>query len=235
MKKKKPPFTKYPGNEWLAERLGKAESNATIPFVHGFVRGALANPYSVDPVMAMGKAFAGVDFKNLAAKHFEELSLAFLHLWNDTAGSLSTSRPLPQALSSENRTDMDEATLLVEAADLAEGFVQGFNLKKPPKGKRLPCARSWIRDVEGEGDWCRMMYENPETLEEELPDPENRRRSITDALCWIEECMRWTVFYARADVDGSARPGPGSGSLARKSPCPCGSGRKYKRCCRKKR
>jgi hypothetical protein len=231
MKKKKSPFAKYPGNKWFAQQVEKFGSKSTIPFIHGVVRGALANPFAVDPGSALEEVFMDTDMTDLSQNDFEKLCIAFLYLWNDTAKSLSSSRPFPEALSSGIRTGENEAGLLSEAAELAEGFVRGFNLKTPPKGQRLPCARSWLKDVAGEGDWCRMMYENPDLLVKTLPHADHRGDSIIDALGWIEECMGWTALYARADVNGSARPGPGGGSLARKSPCPCGSGKKYKRCC----
>ena len=233
--KTKPPITKYPDKKWLAKGVENAGSESTVPFIHGVVRGALANPFAVDPSAALEEVFMDADMEGLSQKDFEKLSLAFLFLWNDTARSLSSSRPFPEALSSGIRTGEDEQGLLSEAADLAEGFSRGFNLKTPPKRVRLSCARSWFKDLEEEGDWCRMMYENPDLLEKTLPDPDHRGLSIIDALDWIEECMGWTAIYARADVNGSASPGGGSGSLARKSLCPCGSGKKYKRCCGEKK
>jgi len=235
MKKTKSPFTKFPGNKWLAQQVKKFGSESTIPFIHGVVRGALANPFAVDPGAALEEVFVDADMTDLSQKEFEKLSIAFLYLWNDTARSLASSRGMPEALSSGIRTGMDEPALLSEAADLADGFVRGFKLKASPKGQRLPCANSWLKDLEGEGDWCRMMYENPDLLEQTLPHADNRGDSIKDALGWIEECMVWTAIYARADINGSAKPGGGGGSLARKSPCPCGSGKKYKRCCGEKK
>jgi hypothetical protein len=231
MKKVKPPFTKYPGNRWFAQQVERSGSDSTIPFIHGVVRGALANPFAIDPGMALEEVLLDAEMIDFPQEEFDKLSFAFLILWNDTARSLSSSRSFPEAISSGMRTGADESRLLSEAADLAEGFVRGFNLKAPPKGQSLPCARSWLRDVEGEGDWCCMMSENPDLLEKTLPSADHRIDSLIDALGWIEECMGWTAIYAKADVNGSARPGPGGGTLARKSPCPCGSGKKYKRCC----
>ena len=234
MKKKKSPIEKYPGNEFFTEIVERSGCYHSIPFIHGVVRGALANPFAVDPGAAMGEVLVDAHLEKISLDEMEDLTLTFLYLWNDTARSLSSTRGMPEALSSGIRTGENESQLLFEAAELAEGFVRGFNLKKPPKDQRLPCARSWLKDLENEGDWCRMMYENQEELVKDLSDPEHRRLSIVDALNWIEECMRWTVLYARADVKGTAAPA-GGGSLARKSPCPCGSGKKYKRCCGEKK
>lgn len=234
MEKRKPPIRKYPGNQFFSKLVEKSGCEYSVSFIHGVVRGALANPFAVDPGAAMGEVFVNSHLEDLSSDDMEELTLTFLHLWNDTARSLSSTRGMPEALSSGIRTGVDESLLLFEAAELAEGYLRGFKLKRPPKGQRLPCARSWLRDLEGEGDWCRMMFENPEELKKTLPEEERRRLSIIDAVNWIEECMRWTVLYARADVKGTAAPG-GGGSLARKSPCFCGSGKKYKRCCREKK
>lgn len=234
MKNAKSPVKKYPGNKVFGELVEKSGCEYSIPFIHGVVRGALSNPFAVDSGSAMGEIFVDAHLEELSLEDMENLILTFQYLWNDTARSLPSTRGMPEPFSSGIRTGADESRLLFESAELAEGFVRGFKLKKPPKGKRLACAGSWLRDLEGEGDWCRMMHENPEELEKDLPDPEQRNRSLIDALNWIEECMRWTFFYAKADVNGGAAVAVG-GSLARKSPCPCGSGKKYKRCCGEKR
>lgn len=42
---------------------------------------------------------------------------------------------------------------------------------------------------------------------------------------FINEDGRW--FY----VDGVIEPSDGSAKVGRNAPCPCGSGKKYKRCC----
>ena len=150
MKKKKPPFTRYSGNEQFAKQVERFGSESTIPFIHGVVRGALANPFAVDPGAALEEVFMDADIKGQSHRDFEKLSLAFLYLWNDTARSLSSSRPFPEALSSGIRTGEDEPAILSGAADLAKGFIRGFRLKTPAKSQRFPCAGSWLKDIEDE-------------------------------------------------------------------------------------
>ncbi len=81
--KPKPPIEKYPGNKWLAERLRRHESVTTVPYVHGVIRGALANPFPVDSAEAMAEAFNGINATSLPPKELEYLTQVFLHLWND--------------------------------------------------------------------------------------------------------------------------------------------------------
>ena len=201
MKKRKLPFRKYPGNKWLAEKVKRFGSCSTIPFIHGVVRGALANPFAVDPGAALEHVFIDADMKDLSQHAFEKLSIAFLFLWNDTASSLSKMTRMPEALSSGIRTREDEYDLLSETADLAKGFIQGFALKMPFEDQRLPSTCFWLESLEEEGEWCRMMYDNPRLFEKTFPRSVSRHEPVLDALSWIEECMRWTAFYARKDED----------------------------------
>ena len=137
MKKIKPPFTKYPGNRWMARQVEKTGSESSIPFIHGVVRGALANPSTVDPGAVLEEVFKDAEPEGLFNDNFDKLSMAFLFLYNDTARSLTSSRPLPQALSSDIRTEAGWHFLLLEVSDLADGFVRGFNLKELPDKQRL--------------------------------------------------------------------------------------------------
>ena len=66
MKKRNPPFQEYPGNQWLAKQVEKSGSNSTIPFIHGVVRGALANPSAVDPGAALEEVLMDADMKDFS-------------------------------------------------------------------------------------------------------------------------------------------------------------------------
>jgi hypothetical protein len=202
MKSTKPPFTKYPGNKWFARQVEKSGSESTIPFIHGVVRGALANPLAVDPGAALEEVLMDAEMIDFPQEEFEKLSFAFLILWNDTARSLSSSRPFPQAVSSGIRTEAGGFFILSEAADLVEGFVRGFYLKNKSKNSRLPRAHVCLKLLEDEGDWCRMMYESPDLLEKTFPHGGFPGDVIIEAAQWIEECTRKVATLARDEMKG---------------------------------
>ena len=200
MKKLKPPITKYPGNKWFARQVERSGSESTIPFIHGVVRGALANPFAIDPGMALEEVLMDAEMIDFPQEEFEKLSFVFLILWNDTARSLSASRPFPQAVSADIRTKAGGFFVLSEAADLVEGFVRGFNLKNKSKILRLPRAHICLKLLEDEGEWCRMMYESPGLLEKTFPHGGFPNDVIIEAAQWIEECTRKVALLARNEV-----------------------------------
>jgi len=207
MKTIKPPFTKYPGNNWFARQVEKSGSESTLPFIHGVVRGALASPMAIDPGAALEEVFMDAEMIDFPQEEFEKLSFAFLLLWNDTARSLSSSRPFPEAISSDIRTEAGGFYILSEAADLVEGFVRGFNLKNESKNSRLPRAHVCLKLLEDEGAWCRMMYESPGLLEKTFPHGGFPGHIIIEAAEWIEECTRKVAELAREEMKTNSSGG----------------------------
>jgi hypothetical protein len=200
MKKIKPPFEKYPGNKWFIRQVEKAGSESTIPFIHGVVRGALASPSAVDPGAALEEVLKDAHMQGFSQDEFDKLSIAFLFLWNDTARSLSSSRPFPEAVSSETRTEAGEFYVLSEAADLVEGFVRGFNLKNESKNMPLIRTQVCLHLLEEEGEWCRIMYESPGLLEKTFPHGGFPSDVIAETAEWIEECTRKVAVMAKGEV-----------------------------------
>jgi hypothetical protein len=202
MKNTKPPITKYPGNKWFARQVERSGSESTIPFIHGVVRGALANPFAVDPGAAMGEVFVDADMQDISTDDLEKITLAFLFLWNDTARSLSSSRPFPQAVLSDIRTEAGGFFILSEASDLVEGFVRGFYLRNKSQNSRLPRVDVCLKLLEDEGEWCRMMYESPDLLEKTFPHGGFPSDVIAETAEWIEECTRKVALLARDEMKG---------------------------------
>lgn len=200
MKKLKPPFTEYPGNKWMARQVENTGSESSIPFIHGVLRGALANPSAVDPGAALEEVLKDAELESLSQDGFDKLSIAFLFLYNDTARSLTSSRPLPQALSSDIRTEAGWLFLLSEASDLVDGFFRGFNLKKLPDKQRFPGTLASLHDLVEEGDWCRMMYEDPRLLEKSFPRSCFLEDVIREAAGGIDECTRRVAMRAREEA-----------------------------------
>ena len=200
MKSTKPPFRKYPGNKWLVQHMERAGSESSISFIHGVIRGALASPFAVDPGVALEEVLRDSDLEGFSQDEFDKLSIAFLFLWNDTARSLSSSRPFPEAVSSDIRTEAGGFYILSEAADLVEGFVRGFNLKNDSNNTPLQRTHICLKLLEDEGEWCRMMYESPRLLEKTFPHGGFPSDVIAETAEWIEECTRKVATLARNEM-----------------------------------
>jgi hypothetical protein len=200
MKKVKPSITKYPGNKWLVRQVEKTGSDSTVPFIHGVVRGALASPSAVDPGAALEEVLKDAELEGFSQAEFDKLSTAFLFLWNDTARSLSSSRPFPEAVSSDIRTEAGALFVLHEAAELVDGFVKGFYLKNPSKKDQLPRTHVCLCLLKDEGDWCRMMYESPDLLEKTFPHSGFPSDVVAETAEWIEECTRKVAVLAGKEM-----------------------------------
>ncbi len=203
MKNTKPPFRKYPGNRWLARQVERAGSDSSIPFIHGVIRGALASPDAMDPGAALEEVLKDADMDGFSQDEFDKLSIAFLFLWNDTARSLSSSHPFPEAVSSGIRTQAGQFYILSEAADLVEGFVRGFHLNDQTKGSHLVRTHVCLCLLRDEGEWCRMMYESPGLLEKTFPHDGFPKDVIAETAEWIEECTRKVAVLARKEAKES--------------------------------
>jgi len=202
MKSTKLPFSKYPGNRWLIRQVEKSGSESTIPFIHGVVRGALASPSAVDPGAALEEVLRDADMEDFSQEEFDKLSVAFLFLWNDTARSLSSSRPFPEAVSSDIRTEAGELNVFSEAADLVDGFVRGFHLKDQSHVSHLHRTHVCLCLLRDEAEWCRMMYESPDLLRKTFPHSGLPGDVIAETAKWIEECTRKVAVLARKEMRG---------------------------------
>ena len=49
----------------------------------------------------------------------------------------------------------------------------------------------------------------------------------------LEEAQQQPMFFSHAGSEGGSKPQPAkrAAKIGRNQPCPCGSGKKYKRCC----
>jgi len=204
VKKRKPPIAKYPGNQWLVKEFAKLDVETTIPFVHGVIRGALANPVGVHPALAFARIAEKKDPAGLSTQRLERLILALLHLWNDTAANYDMGRWFPQALTANPFTRKDERVFNDEIVDLADGFLEGFCLARIRKRYRSEACESYFLDIVNEAKLCLNWYDHPEEFEKEYQDSDLRLEVLRSCLAMIEETMVWLQLYARhAARDGN--------------------------------
>ena len=120
----------------------------------------------------------------------------------------------------------DDAEEIVIASDWAEGFMQGIGLRADAWGRLLQTERG-----------AELLFpilalcgdEEGESLLQLSPDEEDRMMEaapelLPPAILAIAEFWRRRKPGSTAAPAQAAKPG-------RNDPCPCGSGRKYKKCC----
>ncbi len=197
MKKRKDPVAKYPGNEWLAKKLKTLKFEATVPFAHCVIRGAMANPVGIQPASAFARINGDENPLSHDSRQLEKLILALLHLWNDTAVNYDMGRRFPQALTADPCTREDERTFNDEIIDLADGFLEGFCLAGIPKRYHSEACEKYFLDIVNKAKLCLNWYDNPEEFAKEYPETSLRLEVLRNYLAMIEETMVWLHLYAQ--------------------------------------
>ena len=196
-----------------------------IEELDGFFAALIAGPEIVLPSEYMPEVFGSEtpethEFESLEEAN-EILGLMMRH-WNDIAGTLSKGKvyfPLLQL--DENGEE--------HGNDWARGFIRGTRMRHD----------GWVDLADDDHGGCMipmmMLYHEHDEDPSMRPKPigrEQRRKVISSMAAGLVEAY----LYFRKDREpqvGNRKPGPQSAKvkIGRNEPCPCGSGKKYKRCC----
>ena len=197
-----------------------------IEQLDGFFAALIAGPETVMPSEYYPEVFGGemsdaCEFENLDQAN-EILGLMMRH-WNTIAGMLFKGEVyVPLLLEDENG--------VAHGNDSAYGFMRGMGM----------CHDGWaelVNDDDNGGCLVPMMMlchehdEDPEMRPEPI-STEKREEVIAHMAAGLLQAYRY--FRAQRQVSSSAHlsePQRNAPKVGRNDPCPCGSGKKYKRCC----
>jgi len=197
-----------------------------IESLDGFFAALIAGPEIVMPGEYLPEVF-GCDtsetqlFENLDEAN-EILGLLMRH-WNDIAGTLSKGDVhVPLLLEDENG--------VAHANDWARGFIRGTRM----------CQDGWadLLDDDDHGGWMLPMlmlyheHDEDPTLRPEPIDAKKRETVIEYMAAGLIAAYRYFREHAEPIADApDPIPWNTRSKIGRNDPCPCGSGKKYKRCC----
>jgi len=206
----------------LGEFLRNCKGSMNIEEADGFFAALIAGPEVVPPSEylpqvfggQMANIFAGIDEAN------DILGLMMRH-WNGIANTLHKGDVyLPVLLENDER----------QGNDWARGFIHGTEMRKEGWAELLA-------DEEHAGCMvpAMILYHEHDKDPELRPgpiSPEKREEIIVQMAAGIVRAYRYFrrggPRTARADhIEGRVT----QGKIGRNDPCPCGSGKKYKRCC----
>ena len=197
-----------------------------IEKMDGFFAALVAGPETVMPSEYLSEVFGGEKEDAHQFESVEEandiLALMMRH-WNDIAGTLSKGEVhLPLLLEDENGEK--------HGNDWARGFIRGTGL----------CHDGWaelLADDDQGGCMIPMLmlhheHDKDPALRPKPIAPEQRKEIIESMAAGLGEAYRYFMQHRKPDVStrGPQHRRPGS-KIGRNDPCPCGSGKKYKRCC----
>jgi uncharacterized protein len=230
------PLRTFTQNERLTDaeldRLGdflkgcKGGKAMNVEALDGFFAALIAGPETVMPSEYYREVFGGemseaCEFGSLDEAN-EILGLMMRH-WNDVAGTLFKDEVyVPLLLEDENG--------VAHGNDWAHGFMRGISMRH----------EGWaelVNDEEHGGCLVPMMMlfhehdEDPEMRPKPI-SPEKREEVIAHMTAGLLRACRY--FRAQRQVNPSARtsePRRSAAKVGRNDPCPCGSGKKYKKCC----
>jgi uncharacterized protein len=192
----------------------------------GFFAALIAGPEAVMPSEYLPKVFGGdmsdaCEFGSLDEAN-QVLGLMMRH-WNAIASTLHQEEVyVPLLLADENG--------VVYGNDWANGFIRGV-------GMRYEAWRELVNDEEHGGCMIPAIIlhhehdEDPE-MRPQLINPEQREEIIVHLAAGLMEAYRYFREQRQVNVAAHKRePRPSTPKIGRNDPCPCGSGKKYKRCC----
>ena len=211
----------------LGEFLNRCKGGRAmnIEELDGFFAALIAGPETVPPSEYLPEVFGGSMSDTCKFKEIKEaddiLGLLMRH-WNTIAATLHKDEVYVPIL-------LEDKTGLCHGNDWARGFMRGTEMRR----------EGWAELITDEehGGWMvpvLMLYhehdEDPGMRPEPI-SPEKREGIILQMAAGILGACRY--FKAnRLSYISTDRPEPGgTGKIGRNDPCPCGSGKKYKRCC----
>ena len=220
-----------PLTETELDRLGeflkscKAGKAMNIEQLDGFFSALIAGPDPVMPSEYNREVFGGemgetCEFKNIEEAN-EILGLLMRH-WNTIAATLYKDEVYVPLLQDENG--------VAHGNDWARGFMRGMQIRHDGWAQL-------VNDDEHGGCLIPMMMlyhehdEDPEMRPQPI-DPEKREDIIAHMAAGLLGAYRYFRGQRESDLSVHATEARRNASkVGRNDPCPCGSGKKYKRCC----
>jgi uncharacterized protein len=213
----------------LAEFLKSCKGGGAmnIEALDGFFAALIAGPETVMPSEYYPEVFGGemadaCEFGSLAEAN-EILGLMMRH-WNTIASALHKDEVYVPLL-------VEGADGMAHGNDWARGFMRGMSMRHDGWAEL-------VNDEQHGGCLIPMMMlshehdEDPEMRPKPI-SPEQREEVIVHMAAGLVATYRYFREHRQADIGATFTPEPrrSAPKVGRNYPCPCGSGKKYKRCC----
>ena len=193
----------------------------------GFFAALIAGPETVMPSEYSPEVFGGEMSDVCEFSSPEEANEIFgllIRHWNTIAGALFNREVyVPLLLEDENG--------VAHGNDWARGFVRGMHMRHDGWAEL-------VNDEENDGCLIPMMmlyheHDEDPKMRPKLIAPEKREDVIVHMAAGLVGAYRYFRTHQEASTGNTFAPESGrpTSKVGRNDPCPCGSGRKYKKCC----
>ncbi len=233
------PPKRYCGDKRMTKHLRDISSPLSIHQVYGLFYGCLAAPRLVRPseympwILGEEEAFESLERAN---KFVSDL----MGLWNHLASCYADGHPARFPALEPPVSNDDLKSYIEHRSALVTYFTKGLDLGGTDESDFTPDGLEALEDLATSTGFLEAHLE----IQARQPLSREEIRAAYDNVGKLEliiaDCiarvsmglkparMRLVQDLARSQ---SATPPPQSPKIARNDPCPCGSGKKYKRCC----
>lgn len=207
-------------------RKSKGGQAMNIEEFDGFFAALIAGPEVVVPSEYLPEVFGGEMWDTCEFAGFDEandiLGLIMRH-WNGIAATLHKGDVhMPILLEDDNG--------VCQGSDWSRGFIRGLDMRSAAWAELLADEKQygWMLPV------LMLYHEHDEDPELRPPPigPEKREEIIVRMAAGIVRAYRYfRPHRQRVASHYGAEPQRSPGKIGRNEQCPCGSGKKFKRCC----
>ena len=204
----------------------KGDKAMNLEELDGFFSALIAGPETVMPSECLPEVFGGdmgETCKFDSIEQANEILVLMNRHWSAIAATLYRNEVhIPLLLNDEHGE--------IHGNDWAQGFMRGTYLRHD----------RWVELINDDEYGCfvipiMMLYHEHDEDPKLRPDPitpEKREKVVAGMAAGLLGAYKYFREVGEADVGiQSPRPRRGPPKVGRNDPCPCGSGKKYKKCC----
>lgn len=195
------------------------EGVLTVSELDGLLTAVVSGPVTITPSRWLPAVWGDVEPTWASAEEFEECMTLIVRHMNDIAATLIEAPDEFEPMFFESTAGRDVAVVV---DDWCQGYLRGVELLvdewlAAPEVAELLFPLGAFTDTT---DW----------LAHELPEPEAAK--LRDAIAPNVRALHayWLARRAKEPQE-PPRPPRAAARVGRNDPCPCGSGKKYKKCC----
>ncbi len=230
----------YCGDKTMSELFRKAGLKLSVSEVYGLFYGCLAAPELVMPSRYMTLIFGeeGREFKT--KEEAEKIYGNLMSLWNLLSGWKPESEPclFPDIEYPDNCDGLVKR--LKDNYSLVEQFIKGLDAGS---AEESDFSKDGLKALEDLSKTSVMVQKYAEVIEKEKADNDKNINEELKYINQLEDILADCIARINLGLKDarmrvveemrmlSASPPLKSARIQRNAPCPCGSGKKYKKCC----
>ena len=204
-----------------ADTEGKDEGILGVSDLDGFLMAVVSGPNLIPPSQWLPAVWGDFEPVWESEKEAQKVMMLMIDIMNSTASTLMESAEEFQPLFNERIVDGKTYTIVDE---WCEGYMRGVSLAQTlwdSAGLEMQILLTPIMGFTESTDWQAHDFPN-----------ENEVANVRNAITPNAQAIHAYWLQRRADFKPSVstvrRESP---RIGRNDPCPCGSGKKYKKCC----